>query len=259
MQDVMIELWLPFWGTVLGSACVCFMKRSSKRSLEWLLSGFAAGVMVAASIWSLLVPAMESAAEQGKNEAFPAVIGLWLGFLFLIGVDTAIDRLRMHSSMADTAEPGTRRRRMLLLAVTLHNLPEGMAVGAALAAYLAGEGGMGRAALFTLSLGIAIQNLPEGAIISLPLAEGGAKKGKAFWLGVLSGLVEPIGAFFTLLAAGFVLPILPYFLSFAAGAMLFVVVNELIPAMAETEKRRVGLLSFAFGFSFMMLLDVLLG
>ncbi len=260
MQDVIKEILIPFFGTALGAACVFFLKSALNRRLERALSGFAAGVMVAASVWSLLIPSMDSAEAMGKSPALPAVIGLWIGFLFLLFLDKVVRQLTDCAARDLDGERGGRhRRRMLVLAVTLHNLPEGMAVGAVLAGLLAGEGGITAASALTLSIGIAIQNFPEGAIISLPLSGGGMRKGKAFLCGTASGIVEPIGAVLTILAAGLILPILPYFLSFAAGAMLYVVVSELIPAMAEERKPALGILFFAFGFSFMMLLDVLLG
>lgn len=260
MQDVLTEIFIPFFGTALGAACVFFVKGGLNRRFELLLSGFAAGVMVAASVWSLLIPAMEGSSDQGFLKALPAVGGLWIGFLFLLFLDKVVRQLTDNAARAGEGEAaGRHRRRMLVLAVTLHNLPEGMAVGAVLAGLLAGEEGITAVGAFTLALGIAIQNLPEGAIISLPLASGGMGKGKSFFLGVMSGAVEPVGAVLTLLAASLVLPLLPYFLSFAAGAMLYVVVSELIPAMGEEKNSSFGTLSFAFGFSFMMLLDVLLG
>ena len=252
MQDVVAILLVPFLGTVLGALCVFLVKFNFSESAEALLSGFSAGVMVAASVFSLIIPAVELSAAYGFFSALPALVGLLLGFLLLLLLDVFADKLFQKGKRA----AGERRVFLLSLAVTMHNLPEGMAVGVALAGVLAGSG-MTMAAVLALAFGVAIQNIPEGAIISLPLAAGGAKKTKAFWAGVSSGAVEPIGAVLTLLAARLVLPILPYLLGFAAGAMLSVVVTELVPS--SEKKRGVGTMAFAFGFSVMTFLDVALG
>ena len=258
-MDMLREIILPFLGTMAGAGCVFFLKGAMPRPFERALTGFAAGVMVAASVWSLLIPSMEEAAYLGKLSFLPAVIGLWLGFLFLMILDRLVPHLHMHSEQCEGPSCSLQRSTMMVLAVALHNLPEGMAVGVVLVGLLNGETTVSSAGAFALSLGIAIQNFPEGAIISMPLHSGGMKKSRAFWYGVLSGLVEPLGAVLTLLASGIILPALPYFLSFAAGAMLYVVVEELIPEMSEGEHSHLGTIAFAVGFSLMIVLDVVLG
>ena len=227
--------------------------------IQRALTGFAAGVMVAASVWSLLIPAMEQAADLGRLAFFPAVVGFWLGILFLLLLDHLIPHLHQNSLQAEGPKSQLQRTTMMVLAVTLHNIPEGMAVGVVYAGYLAGTAQITAAGALALSLGIAIQNFPEGAIISMPLRAEGMKKSWAFWGGVLSGVVEPMGAVLTILAAGIVVPALPYLLSFAAGAMLYVVVEELIPEMSQGQHSNVGTVFFAVGFSVMMVLDVALG
>ena len=223
------------------------------------MTGFAAGVMVAASVWSLLIPAMEQSAGAGQWAFLPAVIGFWAGIVFLLGLDHLIPHLHQKSRQAEGLPAKLRRSTMMVLAVTLHNIPEGMAVGVVYAGYLAGDGQITAMGALALSLGIAIQNFPEGAIISMPLRAEGAGKARAFGGGVISGAVEPVGALLTILAAGLVVPALPYLLSFAAGAMLYVVVEELIPEMSQGEHSDIGTLSFALGFTLMMALDVALG
>ena len=235
------------------------MKKEMGDRLQRMLTGFAAGVMVAASIWSLLIPAMEQVVDMGKLAFVPAVAGFWLGILFLLLLDHIIPHLHRNSQRAEGPKSQLKRTTMLVLAVTLHNIPEGMAVGVVYAGYLAGSTQISAAAAMALSLGIAIQNFPEGAIISMPLRAEGTGKPKAFLGGVLSGIVEPIGAILTILAAGLIVPALPYLLSFAAGAMLYVVVEELIPEMSQGEHSDVGTIFFAVGFSVMMMLDVALG
>ena len=257
--EILREIFLPFLGTTAGAGCVFFLKGAMPRTFERALTGFAAGVMVAASIWSLIIPSMEEASHMGRLSFLPAVIGLWIGFLFLMLLDRVVPHLHMHSEQCEGPQCTLQRSTMMILAVALHNLPEGMAVGVVLAGLMSGETAVSSAGAFALSLGIAIQNFPEGAIISMPLHSGGIKRGKAFWYGVLSGLVEPAGAVLTLLAAGLILPALPYFLSFAAGAMLYVVVEELIPEMSEGEHSHIGTIAFAVGFSLMMILDIVLG
>ncbi|MGN0554266.1 MAG: ZIP family metal transporter [Candidatus Fimenecus sp.] len=258
-----VEIWegllIPFAGTVLGSACVFFMRKSLKDAIQRALTGFAAGVMVAASVWSLLIPAMEQASNMGKWSFVPAVVGFWLGILFLLLLDRIIPHLHRGSSQAEGLKSGFGRSTMLVLAVALHNLPEGMAVGVVYAGWLAGDSGITLAGALALSLGIAIQNFPEGAIISMPLRAEGASKPKAFAYGALSGAVEPVGALLTILLASIVVPALPYFLSFAAGAMLYVVVEELIPEMSAGKHSNLGTVFFAVGFTLMMALDVALG
>ena len=259
IQDAFWGILIPFLGTSLGAGCVFFLKNSLRDGIQRALTGFAAGVMVAASVWSLLIPAMEQAADLGKLAFFPAAAGFWLGILFLLLLDHLIPHLHQNSLQAEGPKSQLQRTTMMVLAVTLHNIPEGMAVGVVYAGYLAGTAQITAAGALALSLGIAIQNFPEGAIISMPLRAEGMKKGRAFWGGVLSGIVEPIGAVLTVLAAGIVVPALPYLLSFAAGAMLYVVVEELIPEMSQGQHSNVGTVFFAVGFSVMMVLDVALG
>ena len=259
IQDAFWGILIPFLGTSLGAGCVFFLKNSLRDGIQRALTGFAAGVMVAASVWSLLIPAMEQAADLGRLAFFPAAVGFWLGILFLLLLDHLIPHLHQNSLQAEGPKSQLQRTTMMVLAVTLHNITEGMAVGVVYAGYLAGTAQITAAGALALSLGIAIQNFPEGAIISMPLRAEGMKKGRAFWGGVLSGIVEPIGAVLTILAAGIVVPALPYLLSFAAGAMLYVVVEELIPEMSQGQHSNVGTVFFAVGFSVMMVLDVALG
>ena len=258
-MEVFWGILIPFLGTSLGAACVFFMKKTLSDMVQRSLTGFAAGVMVAASVWSLLIPAMEQSAGMGKLSFVPAVAGFWIGILFLLGLDHIVPHLHVKSGQTEGPKSQLRRTTMMVLAVTLHNIPEGMAVGVVYAGYLSGNAQITAAGALALSLGIAIQNFPEGAIISMPLRAEGMKKGKAFCGGVLSGVVEPIGAVLTLLAAQLVVPALPYLLSFAAGAMLYVVVEELIPEMSQGSHSNIGTLFFAVGFSIMMMLDVALG
>lgn len=250
---------IPFLGTSLGAACVFFLKKSLGDLIQRALTGFAAGVMVAASIWSLLIPAIERSADKGRWAFAPAAVGFWVGVLFLLILDHAIPHLHRNAQQAEGPKSRLQRTTMMVLAVTLHNIPEGMAVGVVYAGYLAGDAQITSAGALALSLGIAIQNFPEGAIISLPLRAEGMGQAKAFAGGVLSGVVEPVGAVVTILAAQAILPALPYLLSFAAGAMLYVVVEELIPEMSQGRHSNVGTLCFALGFSVMMALDVALG
>lgn len=250
---------IPFAGTTLGAACVFFMKEKLHEGVQRALTGFAAGVMVAASIWSLLIPAMEQAENLGRLAFFPAAIGFWLGIGFLLLLDVAVPHLHQGADEPEGPHSGFSRTTMLVLAVTLHNIPEGMAVGVVYAGYLTGSASITAMGALALSLGIAIQNFPEGAIISMPLKAEGMSRGRAFWAGALSGAVEPVGALFTIWAAGLVVPALPYLLSFAAGAMIYVVVEELIPEMSQGEHSNIGTLCFALGFSVMMVLDVALG
>ena len=257
--DIFRGILIPFLGTALGAACVFFMKRTLSTGIQRALPGFAAGIMTAAAVWSLVIPAMELSADMGKLAFLPAVIGFLVGILFLLGLDHLIPHLHMNSSEAEGPKSKLKKTTMLVLAVTLHNIPEGMAVGVVYAGWASGNVSITAAAAMALSIGIAIQNFPEGAIISMPLRAEGMGKGKAFLYGTLSGVVEPIGAILTILAAGLVLPILPYLLSFAAGAMIYVVVEELIPEMSETPHSNVGTIFFAVGFALMMTLDVALG
>ena len=259
MTDAFYGILIPFLGTSLGAASVFFLKQSLGDHVQRALTGFAAGVMVAASIWSLLIPAMEQSASLGRLSFFPAAAGFWLGILFLLLLDHIIPHLHRNSEMAEGPHSKLQRTTMMVLAVTLHNIPEGMAVGVVYAGYLSGTAQITAASALALSLGIAIQNFPEGAIISMPLRAEGMSKSRSFWGGVLSGIVEPIGAVLTILAASVIVPALPYLLSFAAGAMMYVVVEELIPEMSQGEHSNIGTVFFAVGFSLMMVLDVALG
>ena len=258
-METFLGIMIPFLGTALGSACVFFMKRSLGDLVQRTLAGFAAGVMVAASIWSLLIPAIEQSENMGVFSFLPAFIGFWVGVLFLLLLDHLIPHLHVGSNQAEGPKSRLGRTTMMVLAVTLHNIPEGMAVGVMYAGFLAGNAQITAASALVLSLGIAIQNFPEGAIISMPLRTEGESKGKAFLGGVLSGVVEPIGAVLTIIAAQLIIPALPYLLSFAAGAMLYVVVEELIPEMSQGRHSNLGTVFFAVGFSVMMTLDVALG
>ena len=258
-METFFGILIPFLGTTLGAACVFFMKKSLSDLVRRSLAGFAAGVMVAASIWSLLIPAIEQSEDMGKLSFLPAFIGFWVGVLFLLLLDRLIPHLHVGSEQAEGPKSKLGRTTMMVLAVTLHNIPEGMAVGVVYAGFLSGNTQITAASALALSLGIAIQNFPEGAIISMPLRAEGKRKDRAFLGGVLSGVVEPIGAVLTLLAAQLVIPALPYLLSFAAGAMLYVVVEELIPEMSQGRHSNLGTVFFAVGFSVMMVLDVALG
>ena len=257
--NVFYGILIPFIGTSAGAACVFFMKKDLNEQIQRSLTGFAAGVMVAASIWSLLIPAIEQSSAMGKLSFIPAAVGFWIGVFFLLLLDHIIPHLHQHSDKAEGPKSKFQRTTMLVLAVTLHNIPEGMAVGVVYAGYLTGHTQITMMGAMTLSIGIAIQNFPEGAIISMPLRSEGMGKTKAFVGGVLSGIVEPIGAVLTILAAGLIVPALPYLLSFAAGVMLHVVVEELIPEMSAGEYSNIGTVFFAVGFSLMMILDVALG
>ena len=258
-METFLGILIPFLGTTLGAACVFFMKKSLGDLVQRSLAGFAAGVMVAASIWSLLIPAIEQSEDMGKLSFLPAFIGFWVGVLFLLLLDHLIPHLHVGSEQAEGPRSNLSRTAMMVLAVTLHNIPEGMAVGVMYAGFLAGNTQITAASALALSLGIAIQNFPEGAIISMPLRAEGESKGRAFLGGVLSGAVEPIGAVLTIIAAQLIIPALPYLLSFAAGAMLYVVVEELIPEMLQGHHSNLGTVFFAAGFSVMMTLDVALG
>ena len=257
--EVIQGVLFPFLGTFFGAGCVLFMRGGLRPMLLRALTGFAAGVMVAASVWSLLVPAMEQAEGMGQWAFLPAVIGFWLGILFLLALDRMIPHLHQNSNEPEGPHTRLKRTTMLVLAVTLHNIPEGMAVGVVLAGWMAGNSGITVAGVLALSIGIAIQNFPEGAVVSMPLRAEGVGKGQAFLYGVLSGIVEPLAAVLALWAAGLILPALPYLLSFAAGAMIYVVVEELIPEASAGEHSNLGTLFFAAGFTIMLALDVALG
>jgi len=259
MLEVIEGLMIPFVGTTLGAGCVFFLKDALNRSVQRGLTGFAAGIMVAASIWSLLIPAMEGAADMGSFAFIPAVAGFWAGTLFLLLLDHIIPHLHMNAKKAEGPNSRLSRTTMLVLAVTLHNIPEGMAVGAIYAGWLSGSEGITLGAALALSLGIALQNFPEGAIISMPLRAAGILAANRRGAERGRGGVEPIGGALTILATAIIVPILPYALAFAAGAMLYVVVEELIPEMSEGTHSDVGVISFAAGFSLMMMLDVALG
>ena len=259
MNVVLVGLLIPFLGTSAGAACVFFLRKELKPGVQRSLTGFAAGVMVAASIWSLIVPAIDQCADKGRWAFLPAFIGFWLGILFLLLLDEIIPHLHVATNEVEGPKSKASRILMLVLAVTLHNIPEGMAVGVVYAGLVSGSAHITAGGALALALGIAIQNFPEGAIISMPLYSEGKSKKKSFWLGVLSGAVEPVFGFITVLIAGLVVPAMPYLLSFAAGAMLYVVVEELIPEMSAGEHSNVGVIAFATGFSLMMALDVALG
>lgn len=256
--EVLGGLLLPFLGTTLGAGCVFFMKKGMHPTVQRILTGFAAGVMVAASVWSLIIPALEQSESLEKWSFIPAVVGFWLGILMLLALDRLIPHMHMNRQ-CEGPHCKLQKSTMLVFAVALHNLPEGMAVGVVFAGWLAENAEMSLAGAMILALGIAIQNFPEGAIISMPLASEGVSKKRAFVYGVLSGIVEPLGALITILAADFFTPILPYCLSLAAGAMFYVVVEELIPEMSEGEHSNIGTIAFSVGFTLMMILDVALG
>lgn len=258
-MNIVLGIMIPFIGTCIGSACVFLLKDKMNDRLQKTLLGFASGVMVAASIWSLLIPAMDMSKSLERLAFIPAAIGFLLGMVFLLLMDKAIPHLHLNQKTPEGPKSSLKKTTMLLLAVTLHNIPEGMAVGIVFASLLSGNANVTFAAALALSIGIAIQNFPEGAIISLPLKSEGIKKNKAFLLGCLSGAVEPLAAFLTVLLSRFIEPVLPYLLAFAAGAMLYVVVEELIPETAQGKHSNVGTIGFALGFVVMMILDVALG
>ena len=257
MSPVFAALMIPFLGTTLGSAFVFFMKKEMPALVQKVLLGFASGVMVAASVWSLIIPAIEMG--EGKTAVIPPVVGLLAGFAFLLLIDYITPHLHANGE-SEGPESKLSRTAKLTLAVTIHNFPEGMAVGVAIAGALAGSAGnLNLAGALALSLGIAIQNVPEGAIISMPLRAEGNSRWRAFLIGALSGIVEPVGGALVLLLASSVLGIMPYMLAFAAGAMLYVVVEELVPEYSQGHHSNVGTIGFAIGFALMMVLDVVLG
>lgn len=259
IREILQCLLIPFCGTAVGSASVFLMKNQVPFTIQRILTGFAAGVMTAASVWSLLIPAMEQSSDMGRLSFIPAAVGFLVGIFFLLSLDKIIPHLHMNSTESEGPKSRISRTAKLVLAVTLHNIPEGMAVGVVYAGLLSGKSTITASGALALAIGIAIQNFPEGAIISMPLKKEGKGKGKAFTYGVLSGLAEPVGAAVTLLAASLILPALPYFLSFAAGAMIYVVVEELIPEMSEPPHSDAGTLAFSVGFTVMMVLDCALG
>ncbi len=258
-MEVLVGILIPFIGTAAGAACVFFLKKEISPNLQRIFLGFAAGVMVAASVWSLLIPAMNMSEPMGKFAFVPALVGFLLGISFLLLMDSIVPHLHVGNNKPEGVPSKLKRTTMLMLAVTIHNLPEGAACGAIFAGILTGEGTVTLAGAVALSIGIAIQNFPEGAIISLPLKSEGKSKFKSFGMGALSGIVEPLGALVAIALASVVTPILPYLLAFAAGAMIYVVVEELIPQASEGSHSNIGTIAFAVGFALMMVLDVALG
>lgn len=258
IKDVSLGLIIPFIGTALGSACVFFLKKNLSDRIQKALTGFASGVMVAAAIWSLIVPAIDQSKDMGKLAFLPAAIGFGLGMLFLLLLDVITPHIHMNAEKAEGPKSNFKKTTMMVLAVTLHNIPEGMAVGVVYAGMIAGNSYITAGGALALAIGIAIQNFPEGAIISMPLNANGDSKAKAFAKGALSGAVEPLGALLTIFAAGFFVPVMPYLLSFAAGAMVYVVIEELIPEMSAGKHSNIGTLAFSVGFILMMALDVAL-
>lgn len=258
-MDIAIGLLIPFLGTTLGAACVFFLKNDLNPLVQKALLGFASGVMVAASIWSLLIPAIDMSDSMGKLAFLPAAVGFSIGMLFLLAMDRLVPHLHLNEDEPEGLPSSLKKTTMLVLAVTLHNIPEGMAVGVVFAGLLSGNEKITLAGAVALSVGIAIQNFPEGAIISLPLKGEGCSSRKAFVYGMASGVVEPIAAFITILLTGIVTPLLPYLLAFAAGAMLYVVVEELLPEASSGSHSNIGTIGFAVGFLIMMILDVALG
>lgn len=258
-KNIILGILIPFAGTTFGSAMVFFMKKKMSSQLQKALLGFASGVMVAASVWSLLIPAIEMSKEQGKIAWLPAAVGFLLGIGFLLLLDSLIPHLHLEEEKPEGLQSNLKKSTMLVLAVTLHNIPEGMAVGVVFAGLLSKNLLMSSAGAFALSIGIAIQNFPEGAIISMPLKSEGVSKGRAFVYGTLSGIVEPIAALLTIAVTSLIVPVLPYILAFAAGAMIYVVVEELIPEAQSGEHSNIGTIGVAIGFTLMMILDVALG
>ena len=259
MENIAIGLLIPFLGTTLGSAMVFLMKDKINSRVEKFLLGFASGVMMAASVWSLMIPSIDMAQEEHIIKWLPAAVGFSLGIIFLLVIDSITPHLHLKSKKPEGLKAKLKNSTMMVLAVTIHNIPEGMSVGVVFAGILSQNISISLAGAFALSIGIAIQNFPEGAIISMPLKGEGLSKGKSFLYGALSGIVEPIAAIITILIASVIEPILPYLLSFAAGAMIYVVVEELIPELQEGEHSNIGTIGVAIGFVIMMILDVALG
>lgn len=259
IKDTVIGIMIPFIGTIGGSACVLFLKRMFNLSIQKILIGFASGVMVAASVWSLLIPSIELAAGKEVPAVVPGAAGFLVGIFFLLFLDILIPHLHMDADVAEGPKSSLSKTSKMLLAVTLHNIPEGMAVGVIYSGLLSGKSGISAGAALALALGIAIQNFPEGAIVALPLRSEGMSRGRAFIGGVFSGAVEPVSAIITIFATSAIEIALPYLLSFAAGAMMYVVVEELIPEMSQGEHSNLGVISFSIGFVLMMVLDVVLG
>ena len=259
MENSIWILLIPFVGTALGAACVYFLRNGMSSRTSSSLSGFAAGVMVAASIWSLLIPAMDQSSGMGKLAFVPAVVGFWAGMMFLFLLDHCIPHVHNNGTEDEGPKSKLKRSTKLVLAITLHNIPEGMAVGVTYAGWLTGSASISLSGALALAIGIAIQNFPEGAIVSMPLVSSGTSRNKSFLYGILSGIVEPLSAVLTILLASAIVPFMPYLLSFAAGAMLYVVVEELIPEMSSGKHSNAGTIMFAIGFSLMMVLDIALG
>ena len=257
--EIVLGIILPFIGTTIGSSLVFLMKNKMNSKVQKVLLGFAAGVMIAASIWSLITPSINLSSHLGEFSFIPAAVGFLLGIGFLLVLDSLIPHIHLNSDKPEGVKSNLNKSTMLVFAVALHNIPEGMAVGVVLAGAIYGDTVLTLAGALSLAIGIAIQNLPEGAIISMPLKEEGESKKKAFLLGVLSGILEPIAAIITILLVQFVTPILPYILSFAAGAMIYVVVEEIIPEAQEGEHTNIATISLALGFVLMMILDIALG
>ena len=256
---LLLGILIPFLGTTLGSAMVFLMRNKMSKKVEKILLGFASGVMIAASVWSLIIPSINMAEEQGQVAWIPAAVGFLLGIIFLLVLDSLIPHIHLNDEKPEGLKSKLNKRTMMLLAVTLHNIPEGMAIGVTFAGALIGNVEITVAGAFALAIGIAIQNFPEGAIVSMPLKSEGLSKPKAFLYGALSGIVEPIAAVITILLVGYITPILPYVLSFAAGAMIYVVIEELIPESQAGEHSNIGTIGVALGFVIMMILDVALG
>lgn len=259
MRNIIIGLLIPFLGTTLGAGMVFFLKDKMDKRMEKLLLGFASGVMIAASVWSLLIPSIDMAEEQNIIAWIPVSVGFIFGILFLLVLDSVIPHMHLDKEKPEGVKSKLKKTTMLVLAVTLHNIPEGMAVGVVFAGALTGNTGISLTAAFALAIGIAIQNFPEGAIISMPLKSEGISKTRAFTYGALSGIVEPIAAVITILLANTIIPVLPYLLSFAAGAMIYVVVEELIPESQMGEHSNIGTVGVAIGFVIMMILDIAFG
>ncbi len=259
LSQVLYSIFLPLLGTTLGSACVFFVKKEMNKTLHRSLSGFAAGVMSAASVWSLLIPAMEQSEHMEKLGFVPAAVGFLFGIMFLLLLDKIVPHFHASAGESEGVKCSLKKTSLMVFAVVLHNIPEGMAVGVVVAGWISGNAAISAGAALVLAIGIAIQNFPEGAIVSMPLVANGEKKSKAFMYGLISGVVEPLGAILTILFASFFVPVLPYLLSFAAGAMMYVVVEELIPEMSEGSHSNIGTIMFSLGFVLMMILDVALG
>lgn len=258
-MNIFLGIMIPFIGTAAGAACVFFLRKNIGQNLQKALLGFAAGVMVAAALWSLLIPSIEASGEMGAWSFLPAAVGFAGGVAFLLAMDWLVPHLHLDHDKPEGRKSTLSKSTMLVLAVTLHNIPEGMAVGVAFAGMLSADSNVTLVSALTLSIGIAIQNFPEGAVISMPIKNQGMSKSRAFILGMLSGVVEPAAAFITVMLSSYIIPALPYLLSFAAGAMIYVVVEELIPEASEGEHSNIGTIGFAAGFLIMMILDVSLG